>query len=188
MKVGGHASSSKFKYYLEYELAAGLLLDYRVMYEITPWLNFKIGQWKAQYSRERIISSGKQQLVDRSILNYAFTLDRQQGASLFGRIDGKGALDFNYWISSFMGTGRGANTNDDKNMLWMGRWQWNPFGEPVGFQGSDIERHQRFIMSMTLAGATNKTQYTRFSTAGGSQLPGFEEGVPSQYRINQWMF
>lgn len=188
MKVGGHAFKPNFKYYLEYELWAGKLLDFRAMYEISPALNVKIGQWKAQYSRERIISSGKQQTGDRSILNFAFTLDRQQGISLYGRLKGSGAIDFNYWVSVFMGTGRGANENDDDHLMWMTRWQWNALGEPVAFTGSDMRDNNPLALSFALAAATNRSSFTRFSTNGGGQLPGFEEGLPGQYRIDQWLF
>ena len=188
MKVGGHAFTPKLKYYLEYELWAGVLLDYRLMYEISSSLNFKVGQWKTQYSRERIISSGKQQTVDRSILNYAFTLDRQQGISVYGRLRGNGLLDFSYWASALTGTGRGTNDNDDKHLLYVTRWQWNPMGDPVAFTGSDLREDSPFILSIALAAATNRSRYTRFSTGGGGQLPEFEEGVDGQYRINQWLF
>ena len=128
MKVGGHAFKPNFKYYLEYELWASKLLDYRLMYEFSPAFKLRVGQWKARYTRERVISSGKQQTVDRSILNYAFTLDRQQGISLYGRLKGQGLMDFNYWVSAFTGTGRGVNDNDDEHLMWMTRWQWNPWG------------------------------------------------------------
>jgi phosphate-selective porin len=188
MKVGGHAFSPRLQYYLEYELWAGVLLDYRLMYEVSPSLNIKIGQWKTHYTRERVISSGKQQTLDRSILNYAFTLDRQQGISFYGRLDGDGMLDFNYWFSTLTGTGRGSNDNDDTHLLYMGRWQWNPLGTPVPFTGSDLRDNNPFILSVALAAATNRSPYTRFSTSGGGQLPGFEEGIDGQYRVNQWLF
>lgn len=188
MKVGGHAFTPKLEYYLEYELWAGVLLDYRLMYKVSPSLNFKVGQWKTQYSRERIISSGKQQTVDRSILNYAFTLDRQQGISMYGRLKGNGLLDFSYWASALTGTGRGTNDNDDRHLLYVTRWQWNPLGAPVAFTGSDLREDSPFILSIALAAATNRSRYTRFSTGGGGQLPEFEEGVDGQYRINQWLF
>ncbi len=44
MKVGGHAFTPFFKYYLEYELWASKLLDFRAMYEFSPALNLKVGQ------------------------------------------------------------------------------------------------------------------------------------------------
>ena len=86
LKIGGHSFQPWLKYYFEYELASTNLLDFRVMVEKFPFLKFKIGQWKAQYNRERIVSSGKQQTVERSLLTRPFTVDRQQGVSLFGRL------------------------------------------------------------------------------------------------------
>jgi len=186
-KVGGHAGSSHFKYYFEYELFAGKLLDFRIMLEKLPFLNVKVGQWKAHYNRERIISSGKQQTLERSILTYAFTIDRQQGMSLFGRANCEGALDFNYWLSIFTGNGRGAFENDDENLMYMGRLQWNAFGDPTSFSGSDIPVHSNPSFILAIAATTNISPYTRFSTSGGGQLDGFEPGVPSQYKVDQWV-
>jgi len=187
LKVGGHAFKPWMKYYLEYELFSSNLLDFRLMFEKVPWLKIKIGQWKVQYNRERIISSGKQQTVERSILTRAFTIDRQQGVSFYGHIDGNGAANFNYWVSVFMGTGRGNTLNDDNHMMYMSRIQWNPMGKSMKFTGSDIENHKRFVMLLAFAGVTNQSTYTRFSQSGGGQLEGFEEGEPGQYRVNQLM-
>ena len=187
LKVGGHSFKPWFKYYLEYELFSSNLLDFRLMYEKTPWLMVKVGQWKVQYNRERIISSGKQQTMERSILTRAFTLDRQQGVSVFGHIAGEKLLNLNYWISVFMGTGRGQFENDDNHLMYMSRLQWNYMGESLGFSGSDLEYHDRFVGLIALAGVTNRSPYTRFSQSGGGQLAGFDEGVAGQYRVNQLM-
>lgn len=185
MKVGGYAFSPKIQYYMEYELARSALLNYRVIFSHSPALNFKVGQWKAQYSAERIISSGKQQAVDRSIVNRAFTLDRQQGVSLLGNLGGKNAANFNYWLTALMGNGRGASTSADPYLMYMSRLQWNPNGSVLKFSGSDIEYHEKFKMLLAVAGVTNRSEFTRFSTSGGGQLEGFEPGLPGQYRVNQ---
>jgi hypothetical protein len=187
LKVGGNTLQPWLKYYFEYELASSNLLDFRVW--LTRWstLRLKLGQWKAQYSRERIISSGKQQLVDRSLINRPFTIDRQQGVSLFGRLQAGGAADLSYWLSVFTGTGRGGQTNDDHHLMWMTRLQWNPFGRVLKFSGSDIPRHDQPAAGVTLAAVTNQSPYTRFSTAGGGQLEGYGPGEPGQYRVNQAM-
>src|SRR6188474_24332 len=76
IKVGGHAFQPWLKYFWEYELAQTNLLDFRIMIEKWDWLSVKVGQWKVEYSRERFISSGEQQMVDRSVINRPFTLDR----------------------------------------------------------------------------------------------------------------
>ena len=187
IKVGGHSFKPWLKYYVEYELFSSNLLDFRLMYEKTPWLKVKVGQWKVQYNRERIISSGKQQTVERSILTRAFTLDRQQGVSVFGHIEGEKLLNLNYWLSVFMGTGRGSLENDDNHMMYMSRIQWNFMGRVLSFSGSDIEYHKEFVGLLAVAAVTNQSPYTRFSQSGGGQLEGFEEGVPGQYRVNQMM-
>jgi len=157
------------------------------MIERYPWLSFKAGQWKTDYNRERIISSGQQQMVDRSIINRPFTLDRQQGVSVYGHIDGSGVADFNYWVSVLTGDGRGATTSDDKNLMYVTRVQWNFTGIELGMEGSDTEYHEKGAGTIALAGVTNQSPYTRFSQAGGGSLEGFEDGAPGQYRVNQWM-
>ena len=78
IKIGGNSFKPWLKYYLEYELFSTNLLDFRLMFEKFSWFKVKIGQWKVQYNRERIISSGKQQTAERSILTREFTVDRQQ--------------------------------------------------------------------------------------------------------------
>lgn len=187
LKIGGNAFRKWLKYYWEYELFSANLLDFRMMVEKFPCLKVKVGQWKAQYNRERMISSGKQQLVDRSLINRAFTIDRQQGVSLFGHLKGEGIADFNYWASVFNGHGRGAKENDDRHLMYMIRGQWNFLGREVKFSGSDSKYNKKPVGLLALGAVTNRSPYTRFSQAGGGQLEGFEDGAPGQYRVNQWM-
>ena len=54
LKIGGNAYQPWLKYYWEYELMAGNLLDFRVMVTKYKNIQLKAGQWKAQYNRERI--------------------------------------------------------------------------------------------------------------------------------------
>ncbi|UAB86128.1 porin [Zunongwangia sp. SCSIO 43204] len=185
LKVGGHAYKPWLKYYWEYDLGQSNLLDFRIMIERWEWLNLKVGQWKLEFSRERRISSGAQQTVDRSILNRSFTVDRQQGIELYGRLRTRGALDFNYWVGVFTGSGRGSRENDDGNLMYFGRLQWNMFGENLGFKSSDLSIHQKPAAIIALAGVTNRSPYTRFSSSGGGFLETFEELNSGQYRINQ---
>ncbi len=187
MKVGGHFNYSWLNYYLEYELFNSALLDFRIMIEKYHFLKLKIGQWKVHYNRERIISSGKQQTVERSILTRPFTVDRQMGMSVYGNFAGPEKDRLNYWVSAFMGTGRGEAENDDANLMYMMRLQWNVLGEPIQFSGSDLENHEEFSLLIAIAGVTNRSPYTRFSQDGGGELEGYEVGLPSQYRVNQFM-
>ena len=185
LKVGGHAFQPYLKYYWEYELAQGNLLDFRVMFEKFPAFKIKVGQWKTYFNRERIISSGKQQMVDRSIITRPFTVDRQIGLSFYGRLFEGSLADFTYHASMLTGTGRGEVENDDSHLMYVGRLQWNFLGRELPMTGSDLGFHKEPTGLIALGGVTNRSPYTRFSQGGGGQLFGFEEGLPGQYRVNQ---
>ncbi len=186
LKVGGHAFEPWLKYYWEYELSQSNLLDFRLMIEKWEWLSFKAGQWKVEYTRERFISSGEQQTVDRSLINRSFTADRQMGVEVYGHLKGKGVADFNYWAAVLTGTGRGNTANDDNNLMYFGRAQWNFLGRFLDFEGSDLEFHEKPTPIIAFSGLTNQSPYTRFSQSGGGSLEGYENGLPGQYRVNQW--
>ena len=93
LKVGGHAFETWLNYF-EYGLASSALLNFEAKVEKLQALSLHVGQWKVEYNRERMISSGKQQTADRSILTCPFTIDRQQGISMHGRLQVGGAADF----------------------------------------------------------------------------------------------
>jgi phosphate-selective porin len=185
LKVGGHAFQPYLKYYFEYELSQGNLLDFRLMFTKWKGFNIKVGQWKTYYNRERVISSGKQQMVDRSIITRPFTLDRQQGVSFYGRLFETTLADFTYHVSVLTGTGRGARTNDDDDLMYVGRLQWNFLGREISMSGSDLDFTQKPTALIAIAAVTNRSPYTRFSQAGGGQLEGFEEGIAGQYQVQQ---
>ncbi|GGZ69535.1 OprO/OprP family phosphate-selective porin [Algibacter mikhailovii] len=187
LKIGGHAFQPYLKYYFEYELAQGNLLDFRMMFNKWKAFNIKVGQWKTYYNRERVISSGKQQMVERSIITRPFTLDRQQGIEFSGRIFEGSLADITYHMSILTGSGRGASENDDNHLMYVGRLQWNFLGREVSMSGSDLDYCLKPEALIALAAATNTSPYTRFSQDGGGQLDGFEPGVTGQYEVNQFM-
>jgi len=190
-KMDGQAGASWIQYKYEHDLVKGRLLDLR--FDIGPeWLKLRIGQWKVDYSRERMDSSGKQQFTERSIANRAFTLDRQKGASAIGRV-GKGSLwDSQYFAGVFTGQGRGVfrerrvpRSADDGSPMWSLRYQWNPLGGGVALSQSDLERLDAPRLSIAVAAAGNRSRYTRFSSSGGGRLDAFVIGLPGQYAIRQ---
>lgn len=185
LKVGGHAFQPWLKYYWEYELSQSNLLNYTIAIEKLDWLKFQAGQFKVEYTRERRVSSGEQQMVDRSVINRPFTIDRQQGAEIYGHIKGRGIADFNYWFGVFTGTGRGNTQNDDSHLMYFGRAQWNFTGTYLDFEGSDLEIHEKPAGVLAISAVTNRSPYTRFSQAGGGSLEGYENGQPGQYKVAQ---
>ena len=93
MKIGGHGYKY-VKYYFEVDLqptrsidgeshsSTARIIDWRIDVQPYEWLGFRLGQWKINYNRERVDSSGRQQFVERSIVNRVFTIDRQVGVLL----------------------------------------------------------------------------------------------------------
>ena len=86
-KTSSHVFDPRIGFYYEHELTGDRpLLDLRVDLALGREWYLRAGQFKVLYNRERVDSSGKQQFVDRSIANDAFTLDRQRGVNLFKRL------------------------------------------------------------------------------------------------------
>jgi phosphate-selective porin len=186
LKLGGHLFSPAFTIYSEHDIVDNRLLDLRATYKFTDWLSIRIGQWKSEFNRERIDSSGKQQFVERSVVTPWFTIDRQQAIMASGRV-GKGSRgDTSYWFGWLSGAGRGGDTSDADG-LWLGRAQWNFNGRVLGFSQSAIGRPGEPAGSVAVAAVTGRSGYTAFSSAGGGQLPGFVDGEPDQYRLEQVM-
>jgi hypothetical protein len=50
-----------------------------------------------------------------------------------------------------------------------------------------VELRKKPAGTVAFATSSNTSPYTRFSSAGGGQLEGFEEGVPGQYRLTQFV-
>lgn len=75
-----------------------VLRDAMVTYRVQPNFHLGFGLGKMPGNRERVISSGEQQFVDRSIVNRSFTLDRDVGAQA-------------YYVHTF-----GASVNSDPNI------------------------------------------------------------------------
>ncbi|MDR4463366.1 MAG: OprO/OprP family phosphate-selective porin [Nitrospira sp.] len=179
IKVGGHGFVPWLKYYVEYDWASNTLLDYRLDIAKFKWATLRVGQWKIDYNRERVDSSGAQQFVERSIVNAPFTLDRQIGARLGGHLFEGTYAYLVYNIGVFTGTGINNPRNDDKKMLWMGRIQWNFLGRDVPFSQSDPEYTPLPIGSIAFAGAHNRTDRIVFPGSRNSTV------VDGQFEVDQ---
>ena len=172
IKVGGHGYKPWLKYYFEYDFPSSRLLDWRLMLEKYKFAQLRLGQWKINYNRERVDSSGKQFAVERSIVNPTFTIDRQQGAMAYGHLFPGTMADS--WYYAFVGNGRGrGNLNDDGRMMYMGRAQWNFLGRDLKFSMTDVEFHEKPTGSVSFAGYWNQSDCTRFNSAGCANLNGF---------------
>lgn len=69
----------------EFNTAANIILDAFLEYRFYKGLSIRAGQFKLPGNRERVISSGNMQLVNRSRLNSRYTLDRDVGVMLINK-------------------------------------------------------------------------------------------------------
>ncbi len=175
LKGGGLLFWEWLDVYSEYDWRSDTLLDYRATVSLDDWLDLRVGQWKSEYNRERVDSSGKQQLVERSLSNFWFTIDRQAGLAASARLAKGSSFDSKIWAAYLSGQGRGGDFDND-SALALGRWQWNPAGEILPFSQSDLDRRKSPTPSIALATVVGRTPFTRFSSSGGGSLPGFDVG------------
>ena len=186
LKMGGHALSPKLTYYMEFAFEVPELIDFYATYSFIKEFKILAGQYKARYNTEKIISSGKQTMANRSLIDRPFTIDRQTGITFLGNLAGNGALNFSYWLGVLSGTGAGRFVPDDEHLMYQFRGQWNMFGEEMKFESSDVARLPEWRGYLAVGGVTNQSQFTRFTQSGGRQLIGYPDtSAAGQYRINQ---
>jgi len=203
MKIGGHGYKPWIKYYFEVDLqstsdsgsSAGStrVIDWRIDLAKYNTFTIRVGQWKINYNRERVDSSGKQTFVERSIVNKVFTIDRQMGVLVNGRLFPGKLYDVRYYVGVFTGSGRGE-ANDDGNMMYMARIQWNIFGRDLKWQQSDLKYHEKPTASLAFGAYTNIGKCTRWSSSGCGTLVQMSSimttftsdstAVDSQFRID----
>jgi hypothetical protein len=126
-------------------LVPNVLRDAMIHYKMNRNFTLSMGLGKLPGNRQRVVSSGEQQFVDRSVVNAALTLDRDYGitAAYLAHI-GKSQLVMKAVVSS--GEGRGvasskefSNTSvSDAGLAYTGRVEFLPFG-PFSSRGDYFE-------------------------------------------------
>lgn len=114
--------------------SGNILYDAYMQYAFTPSLAIRFGQFKVPGNRERVVSSGDLALVDRSILNSAFNLDRDIGVMVLFEKD-LGPTQIGYFGMVSNGEGRnilstniGLNENNQLDLAITQRVEFLPFG------------------------------------------------------------
>lgn len=201
-KMRGHAYVPWLKYYLQYDWSQPVLRDLSLTIDKYKWAEVRVGRGKVTYNNERVTSSGAQQFVNRSIVNDVFTVDRQQGIEVKGNLFADSWYDLTYYAGVYTGLGVGERNNDDGNMMYSGRLQWNALGGEMKFSQSDIEFHEKPHLNISIAANTNQSRCTAFETdsrscrritdvnANGSARyrdPSATGAVAGQYEIDQMM-
>ena len=159
LKFGGFVLNPKVKYKIELGLtnkdqgkvatdnnmAPKMILDAVVKWNFYKNFTLWAGQTKLPGNRERVISSANLQLVDRSLVNKVFNIDRDMGVQLRHYFTiGK---NFTVVESLAMSQGEGRNLVQDNlgGYQWTARVEVYPFGKFKGkgdYVGGAVKRQQ----------------------------------------------
>ena len=157
LKFSGFAYSPKLTYKLELGLsnkdiggaskytnnAPRYILDAVVKWNFYKNFSLWAGQTKLPGNRERVISSGNLQFVDRSKLNSNFNLDRDLGLQLRHHFNLSDKFLVRDMFSISQGEGRNITTGNLGGHQYTARVEILPFGEFKGkgdYIGSDLKR------------------------------------------------
>ena len=125
----GHAFGKHNQYKLEIDPLRkdNVVLDYYLDFTKKRDIQVRVGQYKISSNRQRVISSGNLQMVDRSIINSEFSLDRDMSIDVRSRdFLGKNKMRYVFGIS----TGNGLNNPQfsDFSMVYLARLEYLPLG------------------------------------------------------------
>ncbi len=142
----------------EFRNAPNFLLDASVEYNFYKNFYIQVGQRKLPGNRERVISSGNLQFVDRSRLNSRFNIDRDLGMQLKHKAKA-GKVLINSTIAISQGEGRnvtqgsfgGTDYTFHVDILPMGK-----FASKGDYVGADLKREKTPKLSIGLTYDINK--------------------------------
>ena len=153
---GGNIYSKYFHYYVEVDADKFnvALRDFYVYWTPFEELNAKIGFFKVPFNRQRMASSSKLLLQDRSIASEEFDQDRDTGFDIYGKpFDGH----MEYHAAVFQGTGEKFSglDNTDNKLLYVLNLRYNPFGEYDYYDETDIKYSEKLKATIGTSVAFN---------------------------------
>ncbi len=168
-----------------------LIRDAVVFYQFTPRLKIGFGQTKLPGNRQRVISSGEQQFVDRSIVNATFTIDRDFGLFAFYQ-NQLGSMPIHVQAALSNGDGRNASPREGSGVAYTARVEALPLGEFAMdgdyFEG-DWAREKTPKLSVGVSFSENDNAY-RTGGQIGQNILGFTDIQSSMadliFKYNGW--
>jgi phosphate-selective porin OprO/OprP len=165
LQLQGHVYGEHNRYYIQFgfsprDMTGGLVagegsirrnplrdarLEFDYLRDFTVW----VGQMKVPFSRQRVTSSGDQQMVDRSLANEVFNLDRDLGIQARSQdLGGLGGY-LGYQAGVFMGDGRNAFELATPGLLYVARVEVRPLGAFADGDEPDLVRtpRPRFVLA-----------------------------------------
>lgn len=175
VKLNGHVFGKDNRFYIQlgmspHDMTGGLLSeegsprrvpvrDARIEFHQLDWAQIWVGQMKVPFSRERLISDAYLDVIDRSLLNREFNMDRDIGVQI--QATGLGGL-FGYSVGVFSGQGRNTYDLSKVAASFVTRLQFHLFGAPDLKTQGDLQRSIR-------PGASLGAAYSYQSAAPGDQ-------------------
>ncbi|WP_418603622.1 porin [Hwangdonia sp.] len=159
LKFDGYAFTPKLEYKLELGLsnrdisgaspftsnAPRYIIDAVMKWHFAPGFELWFGQAKLPGNRDRVISSGNLQQVDRSLLNSRFNIDRDLGVQLRHQFNISDSFVVKEIFSVAQGEGRNITTGNLGGHQYTGRIELLPFGNFASkgdYVGADLKREQ----------------------------------------------
>ena len=187
LKFSGFVLSPKLKYKVELGLsnrdiagasiytgnAPRIILDAVVKWNFYQNFVLWAGQTKLPGNRERVISSANLQLVDRSLLNASFNIDRDLGIQLRHHINITDKFIVREIISISQGEGRNVVTGNIGGYQYTGRIEFLPFGKFKNngdYIGSSLERESKPKLAVGISYDFNNNAVRNKSNRGTYML------------------
>ena len=159
LKFSGFAFSPKLQYKIELGLsnrdisgasaytsnAPRYILDAVLKWNFHENFVLWVGQTKLPGNRERVISSANMQLVDRSLLNSRFNIDRDMGIQLRHHFNASENFVVKEAFSIAQGEGRNVTTGNLGGLQYTTRIELLPFGDFTSkgdYSGGDLKREE----------------------------------------------
>ncbi|MCF6308480.1 MAG: OprO/OprP family phosphate-selective porin [Flavobacteriaceae bacterium] len=159
LKFSGFAYSPKLRYKLELGLSnrdvsggskytgntPRIIMDAVVKWNFYKNFVLWAGQTKLPGNVERVVSSANLQLVDRSILNARFNIDRDIGFQLRHHFNLTEKFVIREIFAFSQGEGRNVVSGNEGGLQYTGRLEFLPFGtfkSRGDYKGSDLKREQ----------------------------------------------
>ena len=193
LKFDGYAYSPKLKYKVELGLsnrdlsgasqytsnAPRYILDAVLQWNFYQNFELWFGQTKLPGNRERVISSGNLQQVDRSLLNSRFTIDRDFGFQLRHHFNLTDTFVVKEIFSLAQGEGRNITTGNLGGHQYTGRIELLPFGDFASkgdYKGSDLKREKKPKLAIGLSyDHNNNAVKTRSNQGSYMTIDGTED-------------
>ncbi|MEM7158911.1 MAG: porin [Myxococcota bacterium] len=126
------------------------ILDWYFDFDYLKSLTLRVGQYKVPFSRQRVISSGDLELVDRALAQGEFNVDRDIGFDIRSK-DFLGWGKLRYYAGVWMGEGRDYRDMDTFEFMYIGRVEVLPFGMFTDYKEADFERTTKPRLSLGAA-------------------------------------